>query len=286
MIVRPDQAFESGAPSFRIACAIVLVLAVANGFGVAHSIQVVTELVSGTVRIESSFDRTAMRTATGVVARATNGLVLGAVLAVLSCWLATAAVFALLLGRNRGGFRELLALAGVGFAPAAVRYTARPLFVSRAGSSWPVPETAPGLREAAPRFVTGVTLEPFLVVAVVTILWQAVIYVYGLSSLTDVSRRRAAMWVGPVVVAFVGSLSMEPFQGQFSIVSLFCLCVGGPLVTWPYKLSKFGEQLDAIGSKRRMRDVEPAAWNVWLNRLLGTVFCTASIVFFGGTALL
>ena len=43
-------------------------------------------------------------------------------------------------------------------------------------------------------------------------------------------------------------------------------------MTWkPYRLAKFEEQIDAIGSKRRSTKVEPTDRNVTLTRRLGPV---------------
>lgn len=42
-------------------------------------------------------------------------------------------------------------------------------------------------------------------------------------------------------------------------------------VIWPYKLARFNEQFDAIGSKRRASAVEPAEWNVMLTRVSSAV---------------
>ena len=48
--------------------------------------------------------------------------------------------------------------------------------------------------------------------------------------------------------------------------------VWGVLMTWkPYRLAKFEEQIDAIGSKRRSTKVEPTDWKVTLTRRLGPI---------------
>jgi hypothetical protein len=52
---------------------------------------------------------------------------------------------------------------------------------------------------------------------------------------------------------------------------------------WPYKVTRFGEQMDAIGSKRSLSDVEPADWNVMLTRIVGGVCILFGLgVTFGG----
>ncbi|PSP55616.1 hypothetical protein BRC82_04875 [Halobacteriales archaeon QS_1_67_19] len=53
--------------------------------------------------------------------------------------------------------------------------------------------------------------------------------------------------------------------------------MGVPLAVWPYKMSRFEERLDAIGSKRSWSAVEPADWKVALNRVLGVLFVVVGI---------
>jgi hypothetical protein len=51
-------------------------------------------------------------------------------------------------------------------------------------------------------------------------------------------------------------------------LEVFFLAAGLHGVLRPYKTAKFGEQLDAIGSKRAAQRVEPADWNVTLTRVV------------------
>lgn len=46
------------------------------------------------------------------------------------------------------------------------------------------------------------------------------------------------------------------------VVGLVFLAVGGVGVKYSYRLSRFDEQLDAIGSTTSYSEVEPAAWKV------------------------
>jgi hypothetical protein len=50
-----------------------------------------------------------------------------------------------------------------------------------------------------------------------------------------------------------------------------------PMALYPYRLARFEERLDAIGSKRSWNEVEPAGWKVFLNRIVG-----AAMALFGG----
>jgi len=62
----------------------------------------------------------------------------------------------------------------------------------------------------------------------------------------------------------------------------FLFTVWGVLMTWkPYRLAKFGEQIDAIGSKRRLTKVEPTDWNVTLTRRLGPVLSFLGLLLLG-----
>ena len=58
-----------------------------------------------------------------------------------------------------------------------------------------------------------------------------------------------------------------------TLVGGILLTVLGILMTWKaYELTRLGEQLDSIGSKRRFSQVEPAEWNVKVTRRLGPFF--------------
>jgi hypothetical protein len=52
-------------------------------------------------------------------------------------------------------------------------------------------------------------------------------------------------------------------------LALFLLGFGIPHAVWPYRLARFEEQLDSIGSKRSWSEVEPADWKVTLTRVIG-----------------
>lgn len=54
--------------------------------------------------------------------------------------------------------------------------------------------------------------------------------------------------------------------------------IGGPLLYYYAEgLTRFSEQLDAIGSTRPMEEVEPAGWNVMLTRIVGAVVAFAGL---------
>ena len=51
-------------------------------------------------------------------------------------------------------------------------------------------------------------------------------------------------------------------------------------VVWPYRVARFEEQLDAIGSKRSWDEVEPAEWKVTLTRGIGVVIALFGVAVF------
>ncbi|WP_246998122.1 hypothetical protein [Halosolutus gelatinilyticus] len=53
------------------------------------------------------------------------------------------------------------------------------------------------------------------------------------------------------------------------ILGTLVLAIGIAGAVWPYKVARFEEQLDAIGSTRSPSGVEPADWKVTLTRIVG-----------------
>lgn len=63
-------------------------------------------------------------------------------------------------------------------------------------------------------------------------------------------------------------------------IALLFVLFGLPGAIWPYRTARFEEQLDAIGSKRRWSEIEPADWKVMLTRYVGIVMVGAGILWF------
>lgn len=60
------------------------------------------------------------------------------------------------------------------------------------------------------------------------------------------------------------------------------LLVGGTVgYRYAYELARFGERVDSIGSTTQWNEVEPAHWNVYLNKVIAV---TAALI--GGLVLL
>jgi hypothetical protein len=73
-------------------------------------------------------------------------------------------------------------------------------------------------------------------------------------------------------------------SGRRSAVGLFfgpLLAVWGAAMSkYAYEFSKFGEQLDAIGSSTSANEVEPAGWNVALTRIFGILLSIGGVLWF------
>jgi hypothetical protein len=62
--------------------------------------------------------------------------------------------------------------------------------------------------------------------------------------------------------------NQESEGGGRVLIVLFFLLFGGAGAFFPYEVARFGEQIDAIGSKTPARNVEPTGWNVALTRIV------------------
>lgn len=66
--------------------------------------------------------------------------------------------------------------------------------------------------------------------------------------------------------------------GMETAIGIILLLFGLPAAIWPYKVSRFEEAIDAIGSKRDSFEVEPADWKVTLNRYGGVIMTILGVV--------
>lgn len=77
----------------------------------------------------------------------------------------------------------------------------------------------------------------------------------------------------------------NPDQGSDSsgtvLGGIVLLALGAIEVRYARQLTRFGEQLDAIGSTTRASEVEPAEWNVWLTKIFGMVIAGVGLVLIG-----
>lgn len=76
-----------------------------------------------------------------------------------------------------------------------------------------------------------------------------------------------------------------PDQGSDSsgtvLGGIVLLALGAIEVRYARQLTRFGEQLDAIGSTTRASEVEPAEWNVWLTKIFGMVIAGVGLLLIG-----
>ncbi len=63
------------------------------------------------------------------------------------------------------------------------------------------------------------------------------------------------------------------------ILLAFLFLIGLPNALWPYKIARFSEQIDAIGSKRAWSEVEPADWKVYLIKWSGILLMIFAVIF-------
>ncbi|MFC7044414.1 hypothetical protein ACFQH6_02430 [Halobacteriaceae archaeon GCM10025711] len=52
-------------------------------------------------------------------------------------------------------------------------------------------------------------------------------------------------------------------------IGLVLVLFGLPGAIWPYRIARFEERMDSIGSKRSWSEVEPADWKVAFTRFVG-----------------
>ena len=52
-------------------------------------------------------------------------------------------------------------------------------------------------------------------------------------------------------------------------IALLLVLLGIPGAVFPYRMARFEERMDSIGSKRAWSEVEPAEWKVLFTRVVG-----------------
>lgn len=258
-LVRPDQTFSHWRPSVRQAAVAVVLLALMN----AVSAYVGAGPVAETAAV---------------------GLLGTTLLVTLVWWVGTAAVFALFVTPGqRSDFRALLAIAGWGLLPAAIRYVVRPIIVTQAAESWIASHPIKVLHPTARPLAGSTDMLLFGGVIAVTLLWQVMIYMYALAAAERVSLRRAAVVAGGLAVISspftLGGVESPPTTDIMH--SLFLIVIGGLCVAKPSMITRLRENVDA-GSTLRMSEIEPPVWSVWGTRALGTGMLAGAIWLLSG----
>lgn len=62
------------------------------------------------------------------------------------------------------------------------------------------------------------------------------------------------------------------------LAGVMLISVGLLAAIWPYRVARFQEAIDAIGSTRKLSEVEPANWRVILTQASGLIIIVAGIV--------
>ncbi|MDQ2073647.1 hypothetical protein ACODNH_09345 [Haloarcula sp. NS06] len=79
----------------------------------------------------------------------------------------------------------------------------------------------------------------------------------------------------------VGPEESEPEESQSGLFLGPLIAIGGALMyRYAYGVTKFNEQMDAIGSTTRSGEVEPADWNVVLTKLVGAAGSIFGLIWF------
>ena len=66
-------------------------------------------------------------------------------------------------------------------------------------------------------------------------------------------------------------------------LALLLVLLGIPGAAFPYRVARFEERMDSIGSKRAWSEVEPAEWKVLLTRVVGAgMLFVGVIILLGG----
>jgi hypothetical protein len=65
---------------------------------------------------------------------------------------------------------------------------------------------------------------------------------------------------------------------EVQAVGLVLLAFGLPGAIWPYRVTRFAERVQGLGSKRSWDEIEPADWNVSVTRVAGIVFTVVGVL--------
>ncbi|PSQ15200.1 hypothetical protein BRD02_07095 [Halobacteriales archaeon QS_8_69_73] len=66
-------------------------------------------------------------------------------------------------------------------------------------------------------------------------------------------------------------------------IALLLVLLGIPGAVFPYRMARFEERMDSIGSKRAWSEVEPAEWKVLLTRVVGVGMSFVGVIILLGS---
>ena len=310
-LVRPKRAL-SDARRLRWALVVVLLLGVLNFAMVAYSAGFVADATSGMVEIDNPdrpsaglceqsdpgeiFDHyhdecanepeTVTRSLSTYAAETARGLAPLAFFSTIAAWVAVSGVAAVTMGATirddpseRVSFLSVLAVTGVGLAPAALRYVARAFIVKQ---SVAVEElfstTIGGARATAVDAMTPQNVV-YTAVVVATLAWSAYIWRGGWRAVFDREDGRATI-LAVGCAAVLGIQAWAPLYVEGWPYALVFFLVGLPALVFPRTLEKIDLAFDLIGT-RGGESVEPRPWRVGLQQVSGLVIVGLAAVGLG-----
>lgn len=310
VLVRPAEIFDEWSPSVRVSLVVVTLVALVCAGGIGLSAGFAAEHVDGTIQIDNperppdwvceqrdSFeDDGTFHDGTCDLPKQVslhlgpfaNSVVWGEAwvgfAAVLLSWPITAGFFHTFVhGGDAEGFSQTLAYTAWGYLPAALRYAALPFAFDSALANWTAPQARAPLESGLRALLAEPQIGWFSMLVLVTLAWQAYIFIEAVRAAWGVKRSHATTVVAVPTLALgalaFGRVSLIP--GETGTGALALVAVGLVPIFAPYALVMFDIQTDLIGT-RGGENVEPAIWRVRLTRLAGVGFAAAGVVFLGG----
>jgi hypothetical protein len=313
--VHPEQGFREWL-SLRSAAVVVLALCLLNAVLVSQAASAVAAATIGGTDVQNqhrppdwiceeaepggSFERyqdacetepeTVTRQFSAVAGNAAGGLVPLALLAPLAVWLAASGLFAVVMGgkchddpSDRVALTDVLAVVGVGLAPAALRYAGRTAVVERslAGRTL-VPASIEDAKRVAVDAMTPDSAV-YIVVVVVTVAWSAYVWRGGLRAVIETESRRIDAAVVGVAVLLAVPAVRPVYLGAGAVgVGLALLALGLPAMAAPRAVERVELFFDLIGTRG---DVEVKWWRVALTQVIGLALVFAGALTVGGLML-
>lgn len=312
--VAPARGFADGAP-VRVAAGVVLVLCVLNALLVSQAAVAVADATVGTTQVDNparpsddicqqaadgeDFEHlrddcatepeTVTREYASAARDSVNGLVGLAFVAPLAAWLLLSGLFTVSMGgrshddpSERVSYSAVLAVTGVGLAPAALRYLARTVVVERTVADGALtPTSLPAARTLALDAMTPETLLYGVVVAA-SVAWSAFIWREGLRAAFDRESRALDLAVGFAAV-LLGLQAVYPVFLGFEPVGagVVLVLLGLPALLVPRLFERLDLFVSLLGTRG---SVELKPWRVLLAQVGGLAFVLAGTALVGALA--
>ena len=310
-LVHPERAF-SDAPRLRWAVVVVLLVGLLNVGMVVYSAGFVADATTGSVEIDNPdrpsagfceqsdpgefFDHyhdecanepeTITRSLSTYAAETARGLAPLAFLSTIAAWVAVSGVAAVTMGAttrddpdDRVSFASVLAVTGLGFAPAALRYVARGLIVKQSVAvEGLAPATIDGARAAAVDAMTPQNIV-YTAVVVATLAWSAYVWRGGWRAVFDTDDRRVTV-LAVVSATLLAVQAWAPVYVASWPYAIIFFVIGLPALVFPRAMERIDLAFDLIGT-RGADDVELRPWRVGLKQAGGLVVVGLASVVLG-----